>query len=95
MTIGFNEIARRRAVIQKSDITATDDGINKIVLASIGMTASEFDAVVFQAKVDDVIQKAYEQLEQTASVEKIVPETKSTFDITVNILKAKYVKGTK
>ena len=82
MTIEFNEIARRYDIIKDSDSTASREDITNIVMASVSMTASEFDAVVLQAKVDIVVQKALsEEL-----------PTRSGVDMTLDILRAKYNK---
>jgi hypothetical protein len=97
MTIPFNEIKRRYDVIKASDSTATRGEIETLVKASIGMTADEFDALVFQAKVDIVVQKALSSVEAVAesAVEASGAVDASGLDITTQILKAKYGKGAK
>jgi len=84
MTITFDELKRRRTVITSSAPDTPSAEVSNILTASLGMTAGEFDAVVQQAKENAVIQKAAIQKSLGA---------KTTYDITTEILKAKYAKG--
>lgn len=95
MSIDLNELKRRRAIIVTDAPDASRVVLNNILTASLGLTASEFDAAVFQAKVDVVVQKANSEFDARRALSEVEPVAKTSYDITTEILEAKYAKGVK